>query len=67
MIYVAPITSHGDLAQRLAELRQLEREGCPQAATIDETIRAYHEYNEPMKRIDVDALIERTQRRKALC
>ena len=46
MIYAAPITSHGDLAQRLAELRQLGREGCPQAAEIDETIRAYHKYNE---------------------
>ena len=66
MIYVAPIASHGDLAQRLAELRQLEREGRPQTAEIDETIRAYHEYNEPMKRIDVDALIERTTREKLL-
>lgn len=44
MTLVHPITSHGDLAQRLAELRQLEREGCPQETTIRETVRAYEEY-----------------------
>lgn len=66
MIYVAPITSHGDLAQRLAEARQLEREGGSQQAVIDETLLAYEAYNEGWKRIDVDRLIERTQRRKAL-
>ena len=38
---VDPIRDHGDLANRLAQLRQLEREGVPASQTIEETLRAY--------------------------
>lgn len=40
-IYADPIRNHGDLANRLAQLRQLEREGVPTKQTQAEIIKAY--------------------------
>lgn len=41
---VDPIANHGDLAKRLADLRQLAREGQTIDATLDATVEAFHHY-----------------------